>query len=451
MFRRFFSGMMLTLLLISILTLAFNIQPVRATTIIVPDHYSTIQEAIHAASSGDTILVKAGTYSENVVVNKRLTITSESGADVTIVQAANPAKHVFQVDTVDYVNINGFTVRGSKGSPGVRPSGAGICLFYANHCNISNNVASDNQDGIFVSWYSSDNILTENKANLNSRNGIFLYGSSNKLRDNTMSNNAFNFGIGGGDYIHDIDTSNTVNGKPIYYWVNKQNKEVPSDARYVGIVNCINITIMDLVLSNNEQGVLFVNVNNSKIKNVNVRSMKEFGIYLKSSSNNIVANNSINSSSRLSGIGLSSSNNNSVINNIISNNQDGIRLYGSNNNTISNNHILNNRRGILLSSSSNNTITTNIVNSNNGTGIYLEYSSSNNAVINNNVLNNMYGIAFYSYGPLNNTIYLNNFNNTNNVGYSTYASIGKWNSPSPIIYTYNGSTYTNYLGNYWSD
>ena len=51
----------------------------------------------------DTIIVYPGTYSENVDVNKRLTIKSKSGAEATIVQVANPDDHVFEV-MADYVN-----------------------------------------------------------------------------------------------------------------------------------------------------------------------------------------------------------------------------------------------------------------------------------------------------------------------------------------------------------
>jgi nitrous oxidase accessory protein NosD len=39
--------------------------------------------------------------------------------------------------------------------------------------------------------------------------------------------------------------------------------------------------------------------------------------------------------------------------------------------------------------------------------------------------------------------------NTNNVDSSN--STNFWNFPSKITYTYNGNTYTNYLGNYWDD
>jgi len=46
----------------------------------------SIQAAINNASSGDTIIVHDGTYTENIDVNKdHLTIKSENGAEATIV------------------------------------------------------------------------------------------------------------------------------------------------------------------------------------------------------------------------------------------------------------------------------------------------------------------------------------------------------------------------------
>jgi hypothetical protein len=89
--------------------------PARAATTWYVDPGASIQAAVDAASPGDTIIVRDGTYIENVDVNKdHLTIRSESGAESTIVQAANPNDHVFEV-TADYVNIYGFTVKGATG------------------------------------------------------------------------------------------------------------------------------------------------------------------------------------------------------------------------------------------------------------------------------------------------------------------------------------------------
>ena len=66
-------------------------------TIYVPEVHAGIQWAVDNATDGDTIIVRDGTYSENIDVNKRLTIKSENGSAKTIVQAANPDDYVFEV------------------------------------------------------------------------------------------------------------------------------------------------------------------------------------------------------------------------------------------------------------------------------------------------------------------------------------------------------------------
>jgi len=73
--------------------------------------FTRIQDAIIAASAGDTIIVRDGNYTENVDVDKSLTIQSENGSANCIVHAESLYDCVFKV-TADYVNISGFTVEG---------------------------------------------------------------------------------------------------------------------------------------------------------------------------------------------------------------------------------------------------------------------------------------------------------------------------------------------------
>ena len=87
-----------------------------------------------------------------------------------------------------------------------------------------------------------------------------------------------------------------------------------------------------------------------------------------------------------SGIYLSSSSNNILSGNDASNNKNGIYLYYSNNNTLRGNHASNNNIGISVSSSSNNTLTNNNPSNNGYYGIRL--SSSINNKIYNNIFNN---------------------------------------------------------------
>lgn len=276
------------------------------------NNYTKIQDAIDNANDGDTIFVYSGTYYENVVVNKRVTIIGNGSANC-IVQAANSNNHIFNV-TANWVNISGFTVENATGD-----NKAGIYLYGVKHCNISNNNISNNKRGIYLDS-SSNNILT----------------------NNTMSNNQYNFGIWGmglSQFTQNIDTSNTVNGKPIQYLMNKKDLVIDSswDVGYLGIVNCTNITIKDLTLTNNDQGVLFAYSSNSRIENIDALNNRGGISLLHSSNNNIITNNNI--SGNHAGIGLFGSSNNTIMNNIASNVHEGIGLAYSSSNNITNNTI----------------------------------------------------------------------------------------------------------------
>jgi len=238
----------------------------------------------------------------------------------------------------------------------------GIILLSSSSDNIlTNNTASNNGGGIHLQ-YSSNNVLTNNTADSNNGSGIYLYYSSNDtLTDNTMTGNTHNFGVFSISllrYIQNIDTSNIVDGKPIYYWVDQQDQTVPNDAGFVGIINCTNITVRNLTLTNNEQAVLLAYSDNSKIEN-------------------------ITTSNNYRGIHLSFSSSSNVMNIAASNNYYGIYLYQSSNNTLENLIASNNDYGIRLCSSSNNNVKKNNANLNNVYGISLQYSNDNKIYLNN--------------------------------------------------------------------
>jgi parallel beta-helix repeat protein len=125
-----------------------------------------------------------------------------------------------------------------------------------------------------------------------------------------------------------------------------------------------------------------------------------YAISLYSSSNNTITGNTCNNN--FYAIYLHSSSDNTVTGNTCNNNICSIYLYSSiNNNTVTGNTCNNNNFGIYLVSSSDNTVTGNTCN-NNIFGIYL-YSSSNNTVTGNTCNNNDYGIRLYSSSN-NNTV-----------------------------------------------
>ena len=166
-------GLYLLIVTVTFVFFTASLAVASASTIYVPEGGNqTIGQAISNTTTGDTIIVRDGTYTENIDVNvANITIRSENGSSLTTVTASNANDNVFEV-TADYVNISGFTVMGANGS--VK---AGIYLGNANHCNISNNNALNNRYGIYL-YSSSNNTLTNNTAGGNSQ-GIYLSSSSN--------------------------------------------------------------------------------------------------------------------------------------------------------------------------------------------------------------------------------------------------------------------------------
>lgn len=175
--RKASAGIMLTLLLLGMLSFLFEsgTQQVKAEpkTITVPDDLLTIQQAVNTANQGDTIFVKAGTYFENVLVNKNLSIIGENRT-TTIVNGSNTGT-VFYVNTAS-VTIKGFTV--------THGSDTGIFLYRSNNSIITENNVAQNAGGIIV-LHSSNCTVNKNVVENNPQRGIIFTNS----QDFTASDN----------------------------------------------------------------------------------------------------------------------------------------------------------------------------------------------------------------------------------------------------------------------
>jgi len=185
-------------------------------------------------------------------------------------------------------------------------------------------------------------------------------------------------------------------------------------------------------------GFNLTSISNVTITNVNVVGFG-YGIYLQSSTLNVILENNITNNDN--GIYLDSSSNNTISGNKITDNT-GISVDNSSNNIISGNNITaNNRFGIwVLSNSRYNTITRNNID-NNYQGITVQVSNYNTVVGNNITRNNDYGV-FLFVGIHDNTFYHNNFlGNAHHVG--TYIpSVHVWDNGFPS----GGNYWSNYTG-----
>jgi parallel beta-helix repeat protein len=148
----------------------------------------SIQNAINSASPGDVIVVKSGTYIENVTIPKEkdsLTIKSDTGnPENTKVVTRNPHANVFYVKA-NNIKISGFNISGATAS-----GFGGIYLYYTRDCTIENNKLYNNAAGVFL-WYAESNkILSNTATNNGDYGGILLQASKlNTISGNKVSGN----------------------------------------------------------------------------------------------------------------------------------------------------------------------------------------------------------------------------------------------------------------------
>ena len=204
MSRKTVSGIMFALLLIGMLTLAYNIQPVKSEpeTWTVDDDgpadFHTIQEAINAASPEDTIFVYNGTYSEpQVTIDKPLQLIGENKG-TTIIDGGGSWVCVY-VKSTNNVNITEFTIQ----------NGYGIYLFRSENVTISGNIISNNGQGIIL-IESTNNTVSKNIVTLNGAISILLSGSNN----NKICENIVKLNSGDGVWL-DNSHENIVSGNNV--------------------------------------------------------------------------------------------------------------------------------------------------------------------------------------------------------------------------------------------
>ena len=401
----------------------------------------------------------------------------------------------------------------------------GIYLLDAKMSMITNNTVNYNSRGIQLSG-SSNNTVTDNTASLNEGSGILLASSrENSLVGNTVSSNNYtgivvhtsenntftrntvsgnvrgidlyysigdifvnNTLVGNGFYLqgdsveywnsHDIESTNTVNGRPVYYWKDALGGTVPSGAGQVLLANCNGTAVENQNLSIASVGIEIGFSSHVTIFNVTASANTEGGISLYSSVDVAILNSTTTSNDAVgillvSSVGITLSSNRMT--------GDGILLHGDllqhwNTHTFNRSNRLNGKMvayaknlvgpeilppigqlilancsqmtakylnlsdasaGIQMGFSSNNTILGNMISSNRWFGIRL-YSSNDNVIVGNTISQTPWlGMSLISSSG--NLIYHNNFIDNLAQAASEGLNPNEWDNGYP-----SG-------GNYWSD
>ena len=368
------------------------------------DHFDSIQDAIDASSSGDRIVVYAGTYNERLTISHQLDVFGEEKS-TTIIDGGDTG-NVITV-SAQYVNISHFTIRDSG-------SGSENAMIVINSGNsiITDNTITSGKNGISINNCDS-HIIYDNTITSNTGHGIRLnHSDSNQITYNTITSNS------NGLFLYN-SASNTI--------------------RYNSAIK-----------SNSINGIFLNETSDSNIiSNNNISSNTQNGIFL----NDHCDNNNFSSNSRYSnsdsGIRLENSSSNSIYNSNIGSNTDyGILIVGSNNEVEDCTINSNGDNGIFLFADNSNTIKENTISYNSNDGICLSNSTLDSIYKNRILYNSRYGVNL-DYFSTNNTIYNNYFQN--NTGNSMDKSLGRnaWNITKTSGTNIVGGSYL--CGNYWND
>ena len=161
------------------------------------------------------------TFSNNSIFNNRNGIDLERSLD-----------HLIKDNTIENNEYDGIT----------------IYIRSIRNTIINNIIRNNNKNGIRFSSNSNHNIAAHNYIKSNDCRGIDIVNScNNNFTGNRLELNGVSIIGSSLKYwnTHSIDTSNTVNSRPIYYYKNRDNTVLPREAGQAILVDCSNVVIED--------------------------------------------------------------------------------------------------------------------------------------------------------------------------------------------------------------
>lgn len=228
---------------------------------------SSIQSAIDNATVGSTIIVERGSYSEDIVISKEISIIGKNA----ILKSNNTAFTI--LSTANNTSISGFNIFVSNGN------GTGI-VVNASNCKITDNKISGGNIGIFADAYISN---SSGKIKIDIINNIMIVRNHiSNIGEAGISIKAFNPIVSQNNITNIINNKENGTSKAIYVnaigLVSRDLKVIVAN-NYVSNIKSFNDSAYGLDIGANSilDSLVEFNVSGNIIKNV-ISPVESYGM-----------------------------------------------------------------------------------------------------------------------------------------------------------------------------
>ena len=153
--------------------------------------YASIQDAINAAVSGDSIFMDPGTYDSIRVDSKSIQIIAGEGPTKSFIDAKGLTTAVKLSGYPNQTRISGFTILNGAGDLNADGFGGGIRVEPGVKALIDNCILTGNKDGAIFFGDSSETIVTNTLTYGNDKSFIFGSGSANLINSTFADVNSY--------------------------------------------------------------------------------------------------------------------------------------------------------------------------------------------------------------------------------------------------------------------
>jgi len=264
-------AMVLAVVSALLISLMVGVQSVKSSpnTIVVPDDYATIQEAVGNAAGGDTVFVKKGIYSvdENstIVISKTLSLMGEDPAGTVILGASSTYydKGIAIRLAAPNITVSGFTITNFKVAIAIVNYNAEP---YPSGCKITNNNIVNNAEGIRPQRNNlliSENNITKNNGGITGYNTENVVVTRNNISENTYG---INIGICRNIIVSENQISCNTGGLNLYYYGPHlvYGNNITNNSWGIRFAEgCGNATVYGNNITQNDVGVVLLNFPNA--------------------------------------------------------------------------------------------------------------------------------------------------------------------------------------------